>query len=79
MKPKIIVTGASGVLGNAVYNAFKAAENPVLGLAHTRATKELVALDLLDFPAVDGAFADFGADGAHLFVFSSQTACNLHL
>lgn len=62
MKPKIIVTGASGVLGSAVYSAFKAAGNPVLGLAHSRATKELIALDLLDFPAVDSAFADFEPD-----------------
>ena len=66
MKPKVIITGASGVLGGAVYNAFKAAGNPVLGLAHTRATKELVALDLLDFAAVDGAFADFEPDSASL-------------
>ena len=66
MKPKVIITGASGVLGSAVYNVFKAAGNPVLGLAHTRATKELVALDLLDFPAVDGAFADFEPDSEFL-------------
>ena len=65
MKPKVIVTGASGVLGTAVYNAFKAAGNPVLGLAHSRATNELVALDLLDSQAVEGVFQDFAPSREH--------------
>ncbi|KAH9940317.1 NAD(P)-binding protein [Amylocystis lapponica] len=56
----VIVTGASGVLGSAVYAAFKAAGHNVLGLAHSRSTNELKAVDLLDSAAVQQAFAQFG-------------------
>lgn len=56
---KVIVTGASGVLGTAVYNAFKSAGHDVLGLARTRATGELQKLDLLDYEAVEQLFSEF--------------------
>ena len=46
-------TGASGVLGSAVHAAFKGTAAAVLGLAHTRATGELHALDLCDAAAVE--------------------------
>ncbi|KAI0747339.1 NAD(P)-binding protein [Irpex lacteus] len=60
---RIIVTGASGVLGTAVYNAFKAVpDNEVLGLAHSRSTEELKKLDLLDTAEVERVFADFKPD-----------------
>ncbi|KAI0093052.1 hypothetical protein BDY19DRAFT_882653, partial [Irpex rosettiformis] len=55
--------GASGVLGTAVYNTFKAIPgNTVLGLAHSRSTDELRKLDLLDTAEVERAFADFKPD-----------------
>ncbi|THH06017.1 hypothetical protein EW145_g4379 [Phellinidium pouzarii] len=59
---KVIITGASGVLGTAVYAAFNNAGHNVLGLAHSRAGNGLVKLDLLDQPAVENAFADFKPD-----------------
>ena len=62
MKPKVIVTGASGVLGTAVYNAFNADGYIMLGLANSRATKELVQLDLLDFFFVNRIFNEFKPD-----------------
>ncbi|KAI5117161.1 hypothetical protein M0805_001019 [Coniferiporia weirii] len=59
---KAIITGASGVLGSAVYTAFKAADHDVLGLAHSRPGTEFTKLDLLDQPAVEKVFADFKPD-----------------
>ena len=59
---KIVVTGASGVLGTAVYDAFKAAGHEVLGLAYSRPRGDLVKLDLLDNAAVEKAFGDFKPD-----------------
>jgi S-adenosylmethionine synthetase len=45
---KIVVTGASGVLGSAVYDAFRNSGCHATGLAHSRPTTELRQLDLLD-------------------------------
>ncbi|KAI0690892.1 NAD(P)-binding protein [Cytidiella melzeri] len=60
---RIIVTGASGVLGSAVYSAFKAApSNTVLGLAHSRSTDELKRIDLLNIADVERAFEEFKPD-----------------
>ncbi|GBE83859.1 Methionine adenosyltransferase 2 subunit beta [Sparassis crispa] len=59
---RVIVTGASGVLGAAVYAAFKSAENTVLGLAHSRPGEEFRQLDLLDAPSVERVFAEFKPD-----------------
>ncbi|KAI0754350.1 NAD(P)-binding protein [Daedaleopsis nitida] len=56
---RVIVTGASGVLGTAVYAAFKSAGLTVLGLANSRATGDLKKLDLLDANACEALFADF--------------------
>lgn len=70
MKGKIIITGASGVLGSAVYNAFK--NSPgfyVLGLAHSRADNELVKLDLVDEEKVERTFEEFGPDCEWVFSF----------
>ncbi|KAH8113889.1 NAD-binding protein [Phellopilus nigrolimitatus] len=52
---KVIVTGASGVLGTA-------AGHDVLGLAHSRPKEALVQLDLLDPPVVEKAFTEFRPD-----------------
>jgi len=59
---KVVVTGASGVLGSAVYNAFQQAGHQVLGLAHSRSTGTLKRLDLLDEKETRQAFTDFSPD-----------------
>ncbi|KAI0325166.1 NAD-P-binding protein [Cubamyces sp. BRFM 1775] len=56
---RVIVTGASGVLGSAVYAAFKSAGHTVLGLAHSRPTDELKQLDLTDVAATERVFSEF--------------------
>lgn len=56
---KVIVTGASGILGTAVYGAFKSAGHTVLGLARSRPTEELQSLDLLEADATEKVFAEF--------------------
>jgi len=48
--------GASGVLGTAVYDAYKAADHDVTGLAHSRATDRFRKLDLTNFPDTDAFF-----------------------
>ncbi|KAI0947777.1 hypothetical protein AcW1_009452 [Taiwanofungus camphoratus] len=59
---RVIVTGASGVLGSAVYAAFKYAGHTVLGLAHSRPTDELKKLDLLDSAEVERVFSEYKPD-----------------
>ncbi|KAG1437671.1 hypothetical protein G6F56_012994 [Rhizopus delemar] len=49
---KVIVTGASGLLGRQVVKAFEAANYEVVGTAFSRATDKLVKLDLTDADAV---------------------------
>jgi len=59
------VTGASGVLGSAIYSVFKSISgNEVLGTANSRAKEhlELHALDLLDKTAVEQLFAQWKPD-----------------
>ena len=56
---KWYTTGASGVLGTAVFNAFKSAQHDVLGLAHSRTQGDLKKLDLLDDLSVDKLFSEF--------------------
>ncbi|KAF8342764.1 NAD-P-binding protein [Cantharellus anzutake] len=64
MKAKVLVTGASGVLGNAVYNAFKKSSTnyEVKGLAHSRPTDELIPLDLTDEAKVKELISSFEPD-----------------
>ncbi|CAG8542938.1 9400_t:CDS:10 [Paraglomus brasilianum] len=51
---RVLITGASGLLGRAVCKAFNDAHHEVIGVAKTRAEKYgLYQLDLLDEPAVD--------------------------
>lgn len=59
---KVIVTGASGILGTAVYDAFKSAGHIVFGLARSRPTPELKSLDLLDADATKEVFLEFNPD-----------------
>ncbi|KAF9297733.1 hypothetical protein BGZ74_009673 [Mortierella antarctica] len=54
---RVIVTGASGLLGRAVAKEFKDAGHEVIGLAFSRAKGDLKKLDLEDSPAVE-AFVD---------------------
>ncbi|KIP08417.1 hypothetical protein PHLGIDRAFT_104366 [Phlebiopsis gigantea 11061_1 CR5-6] len=60
---RVLVTGASGVLGTAVYDAFTASSsNTVLGLAYSRPKGNLKQLDLLDSERVQQTFGDFKPD-----------------
>lgn len=70
---KIIVTGASGVLGTAVYDAFSTSGHEVLGLAHSRPKGDLVKLDLLDNAAVERTFGDFKPDCMLCITISCST------
>lgn len=58
---KILLTGASGLLGRAVYKNFT--ENysrfEILGTAYSRTSGDLVKLDLLDTAAVNKLISDF--------------------
>ncbi|CCL99566.1 uncharacterized protein FIBRA_01584 [Fibroporia radiculosa] len=53
---------ASGVLGSAIYDAYKSSGHDVLGLAHSRPTDELKKVDLLDLPKVEQTFTRFKPD-----------------
>ncbi|BGO94059.1 hypothetical protein NBRC10512_003692 [Rhodotorula toruloides] len=59
---RVLVTGASGLLGRAVFAAFKDAGHHVTGTAYSRASGDLVKLDLQDEKAVEQFFADFKPD-----------------
>ena len=54
--PKVIVTGASGVLGAAICDAFRAAGWDTIGLTRSRVTPGLTQLDLLDEDSVEALF-----------------------
>ncbi|KAF8637839.1 hypothetical protein AX17_002468 [Amanita inopinata Kibby_2008] len=56
---KVIVTGASGVLGTAVRKAFQASGHEVLGLSHSRSGDGLVQLDLTKPEEVNKMFEGF--------------------
>ncbi|KAL0960085.1 hypothetical protein HGRIS_011730 [Hohenbuehelia grisea] len=59
-KTKVIVTGASGVLGSAVAAAFRQAGNfDVLALSNSRTGEGLTQLDLLDAREVETLFGNF--------------------
>lgn len=60
---RTIITGASGVLGSAVREAFASAPSvDVLALSHSRSGTGLTQLDLLDAPRVEATFTDFKPD-----------------
>lgn len=59
---KVIVTGASGVLGSAVFSAFKNAGFNVTGLANSRAGDNLQKLDLTSWDELDAFFTNSKPD-----------------
>ncbi|KAJ3279818.1 hypothetical protein HK104_001141 [Borealophlyctis nickersoniae] len=56
--PKVIVTGASGLLGRAVVRVLKEGGYDVVGTAFSRSKDGLIKLDLTDFDAVDAFVAE---------------------
>lgn len=68
---KVIVTGASGVLGTAVYDAFKSAGHDTLGLAFSRPSGELKKVDLLNQGETEEVFVWFKPDCASCAVVLS--------
>ncbi|KAH7873716.1 uncharacterized protein C8R40DRAFT_1111459 [Lentinula edodes] len=56
---KVIITGASGVLGSAVREAFKSTPHQVLALSNTRTGDGLVPLDLTNTKEVEKVFTEF--------------------
>ncbi|KAL4071413.1 hypothetical protein V8B97DRAFT_1963269 [Scleroderma yunnanense] len=62
MSKRILVTGASGVLGSAVLSAFRTAGHTVLGLAHSRATGDLKKVDLTDVKQTGRLLKEFKPD-----------------
>ncbi|GAA5842605.1 hypothetical protein JCM9279_003635 [Rhodotorula babjevae] len=56
---RVLVTGASGLLGRAVHSKFKDAGHDVKGTAYSRAAGDLVKLDLQDEEAVKSFLADY--------------------
>jgi S-adenosylmethionine synthetase len=61
---RVIITGASGLLGSAVHRAFVAsADKPeILALSHTRTGNGLTQLDLLDLAQAERVFSEFRPD-----------------
>ncbi|KAF7316204.1 RmlD-sub-bind domain-containing protein [Mycena indigotica] len=58
---KVVITGASGVLGSAIRNAFKG-QAQVLALSFTRSGNGLTQLDLLDQNKLESTLRDFKSD-----------------
>ncbi|PFH49932.1 hypothetical protein AMATHDRAFT_62246 [Amanita thiersii Skay4041] len=56
---KVVVTGASGVLGSAVHKAFRSTGHEVLSLSHSRKGNGLVQLDLTNSTEVEKTFENF--------------------
>ncbi|KIM47045.1 hypothetical protein M413DRAFT_16545 [Hebeloma cylindrosporum] len=56
---KVIITGASGVLGSAVLKAFETAGHDVVGLGNSRATGKIRKVDLTKSDEVDVFFDKF--------------------
>lgn len=62
MAKRVLITGASGVLGSAVYDAFRAGPHTVLGLSHSRAMGNLVRADLTQVDHTRRLFEEFKPD-----------------
>jgi S-adenosylmethionine synthetase len=58
---RVIITGASGLLGSAVHRAFLAstAKPEILALSHTRSGDGLTPINLLDLDNTEGLFQQF--------------------
>ena len=59
MAKKVLITGASGLLGREVLRCFEAANWQVLGLAYSRATGNLQKVDLTDASQVEAIMKKF--------------------
>ncbi|XP_003388343.1 PREDICTED: methionine adenosyltransferase 2 subunit beta-like [Amphimedon queenslandica] len=58
-KGKVLLTGASGLLGRQIYQCLKKSSWEVMGLAYSRGGEELVKADLLDFEKMREIMTDF--------------------
>lgn len=59
-KPRVLITGASGLLGRAIMQQFSNSDRwEVLGLAHSRVAEALKKVDLLDFDETKRIVNDF--------------------
>ena len=81
MARRVLITGASGLLGRALYREFRRTGDwQVLGLAFSRAGGELKAVDLKDKTTVNQVVNEFKVDGVRFFsVFFSITLDSLTL
>lgn len=61
-KPRVLITGATGLLGREVYKTFEAAGWQVCGVGLSRAKAPLMQLDLFQNDAVDQILDDFKPD-----------------
>lgn len=61
MKPRLVVVGASGVIGSALMRVARAAGREVVGTAHSRRQDELIAYDMRQAP-LRAAVPDLGGD-----------------
>jgi dTDP-4-dehydrorhamnose reductase len=52
---KILITGASGYIGNYLFNILKR-DHQVIGVSRTKSFGEFISLDLLDYPSLIDAF-----------------------
>jgi len=60
MAKRVLITGASGLLGRAIFREFKSDSSwTVCGLAFSRAGEDLVRVDLTCREAVDKVVEDF--------------------
>lgn len=69
MMGRVMITGASGLLGRAIYREFKSSGHwEVLGLAFSRTAGGLVKVDITDKEAITKAIEDFKVRLTHLTV-----------
>ncbi|CAO1618240.1 unnamed protein product [Parajaminaea phylloscopi] len=59
---KVIVTGASGLLGRAIFSHLQSQDHEVLGLANSRADGPLIKQDLLEQDSLRKRITDFAPD-----------------
>lgn len=59
IQKKVLITGASGLLGRTILKAFKAANWNSLGLAYSRAKDELQKIDLNDTKQIENVIKNF--------------------
>ena len=68
MARRVLITGASGLLGRALYREFRLSGDwEVLGLAFSRAVGELKPVDLKDRDAVTKVVTEFKVGGTKFY------------